>query len=421
MRTVLARAPAAILCGASAPFAAVAALGLRLAHGRLPLVARECLGLRGAPLRLHAVVAHPAGGGLARAAAAGLNLWLGLAAVARGRLAWVGPRARELDEAPPPQARAAILGVKPGLVSLYAVRARTGVAHDTEDVTDLEYVARRGLRRDLGILLRGALGPGGAGLRERVPAVTLLFGLRHLNLAMDEVLDLIAIALRRGRQTRVAFVNPDCVNRAQRDPVYRAVLARFDWVLTDGIGMVIAGRLLGQRVRQNVNGTDLFPRLCELLGRSGHSLYLLGGRPGVAEGVVDWIGRHHPRVRVAGVHHGYFTAAEAPAVIRAIRASGAAVLLVGLGVPRQERWIAAHSRACGAVVTMGVGGLFDFYSGRIPRAPQWLREIGGEWAYRLVQEPGRLWRRYLLGNAEFLLRVARLRVAPPKGAPHGTH
>jgi N-acetylglucosaminyldiphosphoundecaprenol N-acetyl-beta-D-mannosaminyltransferase len=238
---------------------------------------------------------------------------------------------------------------------------------------------------------------------------------------MDEVLDLLAIALHRGQQTRVAFVNPECVNRAQRDPIYRAVLARFDWVLTDGIGMVLAGRLLGQRVRQNVNGTDLFPRLCELLGRSGHSLYLLGGRPGVAEGVVDWIGRHHPRVRVAGVHHGYFSAAEAPAVIRGIRASGAAVLLVGLGVPRQERWIAAHSRACGAVVTMGVGGLFDFYSGRIPRAPQWLREVGGEWAYRLVQEPGRLWRRYLLGNAQFLLRVARLRVAPSKGPAHGAH
>ena len=96
--------------------------------------------------------------------------------------------------------------------------------------------------------------------------------------------------------------------------------------------------------------------------------------------------------------------------------TGLIVLLVGFGAPRQERWIAAHGDACGATLTLGVGGLFDYYSGRIPRAPQWLREIGGEWIYRLIQEPRRLWKRYLVGNVVFVVRVLRARSVTPKEA-----
>jgi exopolysaccharide biosynthesis WecB/TagA/CpsF family protein len=131
----------------------------------------------------------------------------------------------------------------------------------------------------------------------------------------------------------------------------------------------------------------------------------LGGQPGAAEGVRNWIAEHYPAVLTSGYRDGYFSAQQEPDVICDIAQSGADLLLVALGVPQQELWIAQHLSATGVRVARGVGGLFDFYAGPIPRAPQWLREMGLEWLYRLYQESGRMWRRSLLGNVVFLYRV----------------
>src|SRR5581483_2598296 len=139
---------------------------------------------------------------------------------------------------------------------------------------------------------------------------------------------------------------------------------------------------------------DMFPRLCETLSGTGLGIYLLGARPGVAAAVADWVKAHHPQTEVKGFRDGYFKPEEEPEVIRQIAASGASVLLVAFGAPRQDLWIRRHLRQTGVKVAMGVGGLFDFYSGRIPRAPVWMREIGAEWLYRFIQEPRRMWRRY---------------------------
>jgi N-acetylglucosaminyldiphosphoundecaprenol N-acetyl-beta-D-mannosaminyltransferase len=153
----------------------------------------------------------------------------------------------------------------------------------------------------------------------------------------------------------------------------------------------------------------LFPRLCAALAGTSHRVFLLGARPEVVAGVRDWIAQHHPSVTVCGSRDGYFNAAEEPQVIADIAAARADLLLVALGAPHQEKWIARCLAATGVKLAIGVGGLFDFYSGRIPRAPQWLRELGGEWLYRLYQEPRRMWRRYLVGNVVFLWRVIRER------------
>ncbi len=132
---------------------------------------------------------------------------------------------------------------------------------------------------------------------------------------------------------------------------------------------------------------------------------MLGARPGIAEAFAGWIEKHYPGVRVKGFRDGYFDASQETAVIRDIRDSGAAILLVAFGSPRQDLWIGQHLPDLGVRIAMGVGGLFDFYSGRIPRAPQWMRELSLEWFYRLYQEPRRMWRRYLVGNVVFLSRV----------------
>ena len=238
------------------------------------------------------------------------------------------------------------------------------------------------------------------------PANLNIRGIRLLNLAMDEALAAIEAALAARQPTRISFVNADCVNIAAVDASYRDNLAATDWVFIDGIGMRIAGKIMDQPVRDNVNGTDLFPRLCESMATTNQRVFLFGAKPGLAEAAAEWARARFPGLQIAGTRHGYFppgTEAETSAVIRASRAD---VLLVALGAPEQEAWISRNMAATGVTVALGVGGLFDYYSGRIPRAPLWMRRTGLEWLFRLVQEPRRLWRRYVIGNVVFLARIS---------------
>jgi N-acetylglucosaminyldiphosphoundecaprenol N-acetyl-beta-D-mannosaminyltransferase len=238
-----------------------------------------------------------------------------------------------------------------------------------------------------------------------IPAAIELRGIRLVNLALQEALDAIDGALAARLPTRIAFVNADCANLAARHPDYRDHLAACDWVFVDGSGMRLAGKIMLQPVRDNVNGTDLFPLLCERLASQGRRLFLLGARPGVAAATADWARARFPGLQIAGTRHGYYTPEEEADVLAEIRASRTDVVLVAFGALRQEAWIARHLADSGATVAIGVGGLFDYYSGRIPRAPLWMRRCGIEWIFRLIQEPGRLWRRYLVGNAVFLWRI----------------
>jgi N-acetylglucosaminyldiphosphoundecaprenol N-acetyl-beta-D-mannosaminyltransferase len=236
-----------------------------------------------------------------------------------------------------------------------------------------------------------------------------LFDIAIDNVTLDQAVETIVECLDGDTATQVSFVNADCVNVAYRNREYKKALQQSDLVFADGVGVRVAGDVLGQPVRDNVNGTDLFPLLAKALENTGKRIYLLGGQPGVAEGVAKWLTSNYPGVEVAGFHHGYFTTDKEAEVIEAIRASGADLVLVAFGAPRQELWIRRNLNKLGAKVVIGVGGLLDFFSGRIPRAPRWVRKLGMEWAYRLSQEPKRLWRRYLIGNVVFLARLAKVR------------
>ncbi len=135
------------------------------------------------------------------------------------------------------------------------------------------------------------------------------------------------------------------------------------------------------------------------------------------ESVREWIETNYPEVTVSGCHHGYFSPEEEPEVIARINRSGADLLLVAFGAPRQDIWIDEHLEKTGAKVAMGVGGLFDFYSGNTARAPLWMREMGMEWLFRFTQEPGRLWKRYFVGNGVFLYRVMLEKIKPSRFQP----
>lgn len=376
---------------------------------------RMLLGRHELPFRLSQF--EPAANALGQLAAAlGLANYPVLIAILRGQLAFVGPRPlTPAEDKPDPGLRAARAAVRPGLTCTWWLRQRTLIDYGGEWQADSEYLQRRGIKRDPALLLRSLLASAYGRSQATPPQRVCIYGVTVHNLSQTEALDRMDAMLGEATPRSVCFVNPDCVNIAARDAAYRNAVAAAALALPDGIGMKIAGDLLATPIRQNVNGTDLFPHLCARLAASGKRLFLLGGRDGVAQNVAAWARTRYPALQIAGTHHGYIAEAELPALLEEIRASNTDMLLVAMGAPRQELFLKAHLAASGARLGMGVGGLFDFYSGRISRAPAWVREIGCEWVYRLLQEPGRMWRRYLVGNVLFLLRVG----AQKFGLAHG--
>jgi N-acetylglucosaminyldiphosphoundecaprenol N-acetyl-beta-D-mannosaminyltransferase len=188
-------------------------------------------------------------------------------------------------------------------------------------------------------------------------------------------------------------------------------------VFGDGTGVRWAVRLLhGLRLRANVNGTDLVPRFLRLVPGRGRRYYLLGAARGAIGRAAAHASRAFPGWTLAGYHHGYLEPGDAPSLVARIRAARPDLLLVGMGNPRQERWIREHRDRLEVPLAIAVGGLFDYWAGDLRRAPEWLRRSGFEWLHLMLHQPRKV-PRYLLGNPAFLLRVARSRWLDRDAAP----
>jgi len=218
-------------------------------------------------------------------------------------------------------------------------------------------------------------------------------------------------AMLDGQKATAAFVNAHAVNAAHTDPAFRWALSRADYLLPDGSGISLAAKMQGERFAANLNGTDLFLPLCKQAAERGLSVFFLGSRPGVAGAAAFNAARLVPGLKIAGTRHGYFSADENDAVIDAVNRSGADIVLVAFGVPLQDVWVARHRHRLNARLVMGVGAQFDFWSGQVKRAPQWMRSTGIEWMHRLALDPKRLAKRYLVGNVSFMMRAARARMS----------
>jgi N-acetylglucosaminyldiphosphoundecaprenol N-acetyl-beta-D-mannosaminyltransferase len=205
--------------------------------------------------------------------------------------------------------------------------------------------------------------------------------------------------------TRAVFiVNAHTLNLACDDPLYRDVLNSADVVFGDGTGVRLAARRCGVHLKDNLVGTDLVPALMRANVSRRYRYFLLGGTLATAARAAAHVQLAVPGVCIAGHHHGY---SDHPGrVIDQIRRARTDVLLVAMGNPLQERWIAAHRDAVGIPLCIGVGGLFDHWAGNLRRAPRWVRHLGAEWLQILVQQPHK-WRRYVLGNPRFLWRIFR--------------
>ena len=234
-----------------------------------------------------------------------------------------------------------------------------------------------------------------------------LLGFDVVNAGMAETVYWIADRAQSRTPTQIAFLNAHCANIARKDWRYRDTLENVDALLPDGSGVSLAAKLDGKDLGDNLNGTDLFGPLCRCLAFRKIPVFFLGGAPGVAEDAAKNAIADCPNLNVAGTQHGFFTPREEDAIIDQINASGARVLFVAFGVPSQDVWLARVRHRIHAPVVLGVGGLLDFVSGRIPRAPEWMRKSGTEWMYRLKCEPRRMWQRYLVGNITFTLNAVK--------------
>jgi exopolysaccharide biosynthesis WecB/TagA/CpsF family protein len=239
-------------------------------------------------------------------------------------------------------------------------------------------------------------------MRAGVPTINVLGVPVAALTAPEAIAEVSGLLAKPGPQTLV-YVNAHSVNLARSHNRYRACLADADLVLNDGSGLALAARMRGRRFPANLNGTDFTPEVLRLAAHEGLDVYLLGGRPGVAARAADRLCARVPGLRVVGHHHGYFT--DDHAVVAEIRATGADIVLVAMGNPRQELWLAEHLPATGAELGVAVGAFLDFAADRMPRAPKWMRSLGIEWLYRLGREPVRLFVRYVIGNPLFVARV----------------
>jgi N-acetylglucosaminyldiphosphoundecaprenol N-acetyl-beta-D-mannosaminyltransferase len=250
-----------------------------------------------------------------------------------------------------------------------------------------------------------------------------LFGIRVCSASETEALDWIFERQALGIGTCVYYLNAHCSNVAAIDSNYSDALSKADLILPDGCGVKISAGLQGKRLACSLSFTDFIPLACQRLAELGGSIFLLGGRAGVAEAAAKSLVESYPRLRIAGTHTGFLREGQDKEVIEQINRSGAEMLLVAMGVPGQELWVNRVIPFLKPPIVFGVGGLFDYRSGRIPRAPVALQAIGMEWSFRLYQEPRRMWRRYLLGNPLFLARsleaVARIHARPHRKADSG--
>jgi N-acetylglucosaminyldiphosphoundecaprenol N-acetyl-beta-D-mannosaminyltransferase len=296
--------------------------------------------------------------------------------------------------------------LKPGVFSLWQVRKNSNIAHEGQTKTDWEYCFTRRPAADLLLLLRSAPAYLFASAIPAEADFINLLDVTFSNISMMEAVQRIKEAAQCTEKNQsIFFVNPDCLNTSCTDNEYLKLLQQADYVYPDGIGIAIACKILGTPLKENINGTDMLPFLSEMAAQNGLSFFLLGGKPGVAETMAANMTQKF-NATIAGCHHGYFDHDhESEQITEKINNSGAAIVLVAFGAPLQEKWISEHQKDLNAGVALGVGGLFDFYSGNTKRAPRWLREIGLEWVYRILQEPGRMWKRYVIGNPLFLTRV----------------
>jgi N-acetylglucosaminyldiphosphoundecaprenol N-acetyl-beta-D-mannosaminyltransferase len=260
--------------------------------------------------------------------------------------------------------------------------------------------------------------------RQVLPDYVNVLGVKVSCLGKQDILQIVFQWAFEERLRVITYVNANCLNVASANSTYHAMLNQADLVYPDGISVVWASRFLGGSKLEKVTGRDWIFDFCELAAACHLRFYILAGAPGVAEQARSNLLARWPALQLVGASDGYFAVKSETQVLQELALAAPQVLLVGMGAPRQEQWLAAHRTEIPAPVCWGVGALFDYVAGVEPAVPAWMNSLALEWLWRLMVDPGGKWRRYLLGNPAFAARLVRQKLSQlgspdPLRAPGG--
>jgi N-acetylglucosaminyldiphosphoundecaprenol N-acetyl-beta-D-mannosaminyltransferase len=232
---------------------------------------------------------------------------------------------------------------------------------------------------------------------------------------MKETLDLVEHSIKNKEQIHHVVVNAGKIVQMQKDLQLRESVNSSDIINADGQAVVWAAKFLNKPVKERVAGIDLMQNLVELSSQNNYKLYFLGAEEGVVSKTVDYYKEKFGSEIIAGYRNGYFKADEEDQVVQDIATSGANILFVAITSPKKENFLYKYKNELKSLnFIMGVGGSFDVIAGKTKRAPLWMQNIGLEWFYRFLQEPRRMWKRYLVGNSKFILLVIKEKISPRK-------
>lgn len=220
-------------------------------------------------------------------------------------------------------------------------------------------------------------------------------------LTMDETVTLIIERIKSGTFTQHVVVNAAKLVNMQKDQVLAKSVTECDIINIDGMGVVWGARFLGHDIPERVAGVDLFLELNSAAEKEALSVFYLGAKEAVVTKTADVMQDKHPNLKIAGFHHGYFWDDE-KSLVQKVKESGANLLFVAITSPKKENFINKWRDQLGVNFVMGVGGTFDVVAGKVNRAPKWMQKYGLEWLYRVIQEPRRMWKRYLVTNTQFI-------------------
>lgn len=237
-------------------------------------------------------------------------------------------------------------------------------------------------------------------------------GVRVDLMSLEESVDTCVALMRRGVPSQHVVVNAAKVVLCAEDPELASIVNESALVNADGMAVVWAFRLLGAPVPERVTGIDLMESLLEACAREDLSVYLLGATSDVLARFIASVKDRFPTLRIVGSNNGYY--ADERAIVEQIAEVSPDLLLVAMPTPRKEHFVAEYLQALNASLVVGVGGSFDVWAGETSRAPRWMQHAGLEWVFRLAQEPGRMWKRYLIGNTRFILMFLAAMVSGQK-------
>jgi N-acetylglucosaminyldiphosphoundecaprenol N-acetyl-beta-D-mannosaminyltransferase len=236
-------------------------------------------------------------------------------------------------------------------------------------------------------------------------------GIKINNITVKEVIDEVAGIIERKYKGYIVTPNAAHIVLLQKDKEFQDLYENANLILPDGVSLMWASRILGKSLQEKISGSDLLPLLCEVAAKKAYKVFFLGGAPGIAESARIILTQKYPGLKISGVccpPYGFENdTIENENIIRMINSCMPDLLFVGLGTPKQEKWIYKYRNQYNAIVSIGIGASFDFVVGRLHRGPRWVQKIGLEWLFRFIQEPRRLWKRYLIGNAVFMWLVMK--------------